>query len=280
MPINLETDWVRIAVSGATIDGRTIEPQWLRDASETYNPAIYTAVINVDHMDGNLGSVRQLRTVTVGKEIALEAKIRPNMQYFIRNQGWQEKLFFSMELVLKFRGTDKAYLTGLAATDDPASVGTTEMHFAKGKNVPGSVHFAFTDVEKFTSEPEKKTFTDQLRNAFLTFFKTQPQPQEDEQMNPEIKALFEAQHAQITALAATVTTLVEKLTVKPAEPPQDAEKSAPAPEIMALTASVNKLGEDFNAFSVKFESALQKSLPGTKTEPQTGAAGTDDDDLC
>lgn len=99
-------------------------------------------------------------------------------------------------------------------------------------------------------------------------------------MNPEIKALFDAQNAQITALAATVTTLVEKLTVKPAEPPKEAEKSAPAPEMAALTASVNKLGEDFNAFSAKFESALKKSLPGTKTEPQTGAAGTDDDDLC
>ncbi len=31
----------RVAVSGATVDGREIQPQHLRDAAASYNPAVY-----------------------------------------------------------------------------------------------------------------------------------------------------------------------------------------------------------------------------------------------
>ena len=39
-------------------------------------------------------------------------------------------LHTSCELMEKFADTDKAYLTGLALTDKPASLGTTQIHLS------------------------------------------------------------------------------------------------------------------------------------------------------
>ena len=39
----------RVAVEGATTDGRTIERQWLVDAAETYNPNTYGARVWLEH---------------------------------------------------------------------------------------------------------------------------------------------------------------------------------------------------------------------------------------
>ncbi len=41
-----------------------------------------------------------------------------------------QKLFTSMEVSPKFADTGKAYLVGLAATDDPASLGTEMLTFS------------------------------------------------------------------------------------------------------------------------------------------------------
>ena len=45
MPRSLVSFWKRVATSGATVDGRVILPQELRDIAETYKPSFYTAVI-------------------------------------------------------------------------------------------------------------------------------------------------------------------------------------------------------------------------------------------
>lgn len=52
----------RVAVSGATVDGREIQPQHLRDAAASYNPAVYGARVNVEHYlsmlpDSNFGAM-------------------------------------------------------------------------------------------------------------------------------------------------------------------------------------------------------------------------------
>ena len=50
MPRSLVSDWKRVATSGKTADGRTIDPQDLRDIAATYNPDTYTAVIWFEHI--------------------------------------------------------------------------------------------------------------------------------------------------------------------------------------------------------------------------------------
>ena len=42
----------RIGVEGATTDGRTIERSWLEEMAASYDPAVYTALINMEHIKG------------------------------------------------------------------------------------------------------------------------------------------------------------------------------------------------------------------------------------
>ena len=92
MPV---TDFVRIATSGPTIDGRTIQPDWLTEAADSYDPQnVYAARINAEHITGlrpngdypAYGQIIELKTeeVTVSidgqdrKETGLFAKLDVN----------------------------------------------------------------------------------------------------------------------------------------------------------------------------------------------------------
>jgi hypothetical protein len=135
----------RVAVEGATTDGRAIERQWLIDAAETYDRNTYAARVNLEHIRGvtadppfqALGDVLSLRTedvqLTVGgkteKRLALFAEIDALDPLVAMNKAGQ-KLYSSIEISPNFAGTNKAYLVGLAVTDSPASLGTEMLQFA------------------------------------------------------------------------------------------------------------------------------------------------------
>jgi hypothetical protein len=40
----------RIGVEGATTDGREIQREWLVQMAASYNPTVYTALINLEHI--------------------------------------------------------------------------------------------------------------------------------------------------------------------------------------------------------------------------------------
>lgn len=42
----------RIGVEGATTDGRVIERDWITQMAASYNPQVYTALINMEHIKG------------------------------------------------------------------------------------------------------------------------------------------------------------------------------------------------------------------------------------
>ncbi|MDP1019246.1 GPO family capsid scaffolding protein, partial [Klebsiella pneumoniae] len=44
----------RIGVEGATTDGREIQREWLEQMAASYNPAVYTALINIEHIKSYL----------------------------------------------------------------------------------------------------------------------------------------------------------------------------------------------------------------------------------
>ena len=52
----MKTKSFRVAVEGDTVDGRTIERQWLTDIASTYNPATYGARVNKEHIRGLSGT--------------------------------------------------------------------------------------------------------------------------------------------------------------------------------------------------------------------------------
>lgn len=140
MPRSLVTSWKRVATSGPTADGREIKVQDLRDCAETYTTSKYTAVIWVDHQRGNgaHGTVYSVRLIDNDPElakgqVALEVQIKPNARLLQLNSDG-EKLFSSVEITPNFAGSGRAYMTGLAVTDEPASLGTQELFFSRKAN--------------------------------------------------------------------------------------------------------------------------------------------------
>jgi hypothetical protein len=143
--LNAQVPFFRVAVEGATTDGRAIDRQWLLDAAQTYNRETYAARVNLEHIRGvtadppfqSLGDVLSLRTQDVqidvgGKtetRLALFAEIEALEPLVAMNKA-KQKLFTSIEINPNFAGTGKAYLVGLAVTDSPASLGTEMLTFA------------------------------------------------------------------------------------------------------------------------------------------------------
>ena len=162
----------RVAVEGATSDGRVIDRAMLEQIAASYDPNVYGARVNIEHMRGYspnsdfraYGDVTAVKTgeVEIGgiKKLALFAQISPTDELIDLNKK-RQKIYSSMEVRPRFADSDKAYLVGLAVTDNPASLGTEMLEFA-AKN-PNSNPFAarkekpddlFTAAEEFTLEFE------------------------------------------------------------------------------------------------------------------------------
>ena len=122
-----QSEPICILTAGPTIDGRNVEQQMVDDIAETYNPKTYNARINEEHWGWGekFGSVVSVEKR--GKE--LWGILKPNSKLL----GTIEKgqlLHTSCEITPDYAKTGKFYLTGLALTDSPASIGTTEMHLS------------------------------------------------------------------------------------------------------------------------------------------------------
>ncbi|MNJ48889.1 Phage capsid scaffolding protein (GPO) serine peptidase [compost metagenome] len=140
MPRSLVSYWKRVAVSGPTADGREITVQELVDCAETYSLSRYTATIWSEHErePGGHGTVYAVRLIDDDPEletgqVALEAQLKPNDDLlYLNDRG--KKLFTSVEITPNFANSGRFYLTGLAVTDSPASLGTQELYFSKRSN--------------------------------------------------------------------------------------------------------------------------------------------------
>ncbi|MCU5773083.1 GPO family capsid scaffolding protein [Erwiniaceae bacterium BAC15a-03b] len=139
----------RIGVEGATTDGREIQREWLVQMAANYSPSVYTALINLEHIKSfspestfsRYGKVtaltaEEIKDGPLAGKMALYADIEPT-DSLVELVKKGQKLFTSMEVNPKFADTGKAYLVGLAATDDPASLGTELLAFsAKAEHNP------------------------------------------------------------------------------------------------------------------------------------------------
>lgn len=142
MKKKFRSKWFRVAVEGATTDGRQIERQWLVDAAETYNPKTYGARVWLEHFRSLLadspfkayGDVLALRTEEVDvagvKKLALFAQIEPTDELVAMVNKAKQKIYTSIEISPKFADSGRAYLSGLAVTDTPASLGTEMLAFS------------------------------------------------------------------------------------------------------------------------------------------------------
>ena len=136
-----KTDWIVIATSGPTVDGREIDPKWLTDAAEVYNADERTAMLWPFHASpytyqfvDNYGHVDALKTEKFDDKIQLKARITPNRFLLEANKAGQ-KLFTSIDVGENYMGTGRFYLRALTVTDTPASIHTTRLQFSQGEAI-------------------------------------------------------------------------------------------------------------------------------------------------
>lgn len=282
MPRNLTTDWTCIGRSGPTIDGRLIKPEMIDQAADSYDVNLYTAVIKQDHYQGgySLGMVRELKSAANsegGRD--LFAKLAPN-DYFLSLNKDGQALFTSMELLPNFRGTGKFYLTGLAATDNPASAATTELRFA-------SISDTATLLSAFTQHPSLTTPDDEHPPRWFTkFFTKSTHSESEDDMDAKTIEAFNAKFAQMEQSIAVL---------KPAETPDaDAQKEdyatlkaefeafkvefAKQPEKADDTTAeqLKKLTEDFSVLADEFKKAISETNGTDGGEHFSAKTDTDD----
>lgn len=136
-----KSKFFRVAVEGATTDGRKIERTWLSEIASNYDPAKYGARIFMEHIRGFnpangfrcFGDVVAVKTETVTidgqKRLALFAQIEPTAEMVALTKA-KQKIYSSIEVNPDFAGGGQAYLVGLGITDSPASLGTEVLAFA------------------------------------------------------------------------------------------------------------------------------------------------------
>ena len=205
-----KTDWRVIGVSGETADGRTILAKELQEMADQYDPEIYGARINLEHMNflfpdfaGGYGDVVELKAEPWAKDetkTALLAKlnITDSLQK-LWDSG--QKIYTSMEITPRFADTNKAYLTGLAITDTPASLGTTANYTAAKTKAEEKIFTAYRQTEtqeiamtkpqdSNQTENQAKQLTEEHAEGIFSrlfdkyFGKKEPEPQETPTINP------------------------------------------------------------------------------------------------
>lgn len=181
----------RVAVEGATTDGRVIEAAWIDEMARNYNPKTFGALVNIEHIKGysgeapfnNYGKVLALEARDHELELngktekrrALYAKIEANDQLIALNRKGQ-KLYTSIEVNTNFAGKGQAYCMGVAVTDNPASLGTEMLAFsAKAatnpltcrKQNPGNLFTATDEPVELVFEDAGSGATSFSMDAFL-----------------------------------------------------------------------------------------------------------------
>jgi len=171
-----KSKFFRVAVEGATSDGRAIERSAIQGMAATYNPTLYGARIFAEHIRGYApdspfkayGDVTAVKAEEIpdgplkGK-LALYAQIDPTPEMVSLVKA-RQKIYSSIEITPKFADTGLPYLSGLGITDSPASLGTEILTFAaqhpdanpftSRKQHPDNVFTAATDAVEIEWEDE------------------------------------------------------------------------------------------------------------------------------
>lgn len=190
----IRTRFFRVAVEGATTDGRKIERSWIEDMAATYNAQTYGSRVWVEHIRsllpegpfrayGNvLAAKAQEDTVNGEKKLCLYVQLEPTADLVNMVNVQKQKLYTSIEVQENFAGTGKAYLMGVAVTDTPASLGTEMLAFAAQnpdasplkhrKSSPDTLFTAAEETEIVLEEaaapatPVIRSFSDRIKSLF------------------------------------------------------------------------------------------------------------------
>lgn len=263
-----------ILKAGPTIDGRDIPQKVIDDIAETYDPKKYTARINDNHSEWSWkgGSVLSVEK----RDDELWAEIKPN-SYLLRNIESGQLLHTSCEYREDFANTGKAYLTGLAFTDNPASLGTTQVHLSAQRGEEKAQLVSTGQTINYSEKPSQKdssTAEQSLLKKILNLLTSAPhgdkeqlsKKEESEEMSKEIEELLKQSVEQNQKLSEQLGQLVEKLSVQDEPEPQE----EPKPEANPLADEVKQLSSKLDELTTK--------LSQTTDEQERNLAGEGGED--
>ena len=274
-----KSKFFRVATEGATTDGRKIERSWIDQMGKNFDRTKYGARVWLEHYRGTvpggpfdaLGDVIavEARTVEDGKR-ALFAQIEP-LPALVELNKKKQKLYTSIEVHPEFADSGEAYLSGLAVTDSPASLGTEMLAFAAGASANPLAARKIDKAALFSEAvPLELEFEDAapagesgaLAAVVAMFSKTLEkitgtQPPADPKP---------VQHSAGVVDANVQAALTQATTVMKAFAEQQAKD---ATALSDLTAKFNKLQEDFTETVKKLN-----NTPGGASRPEaTGGSG-------
>lgn len=274
-----QSEPICVLTAGPTIDGRFIEQQVIDDMVETYNPKKYNARINEEHWSWGpkYGSVLSVEK----RDNELWAVLKPNSALLATVERGQ-LLHTSVEITPNFADTGKSYLSGLALTDDPASLGTTEIHLSDETKKKGVTFFSsgatvgkeLIEHQEITKQDDI-TFLARLRSALG--FTNEPvklsTQEETDEMDKETKALLAAQAEQMTLLTAGLTKLTASVEALGSVTPKD-EPAAEVPPVDVDT----ELSAKVDDLSTKLDGLVEK-LSNMTDEEERHLAGLGDEEF-
>ncbi len=216
----------RVALEGATTDGREIAREWIVQMAANFDPVKYGARIWLEHLRGTLpdspfkayGDVIALKAEEVVidgvKKMALFAQISPT-EDLIKLSKARQKIYTSCEIHTKFADSGQAYLVGLGITDTPASLGTEVLAFAAQnpeanplqgrKSSPETLFSELTEVAlEFTDAPESeaKSLTEKVKGLLAKFT---AKKSDDDTRFTDINQAVEALLNHVVALSEQTT---------------------------------------------------------------------------
>jgi hypothetical protein len=276
----LTTEWFCIGRSGPTIDGRIIKPEWLLQAAETYSPKTYTAKIWPDHNRYlSYGKVLALRAEKNDQSgVDLFATLAPNA-YYQSDVRYEQKVHFSIEVTEDFAKTGKAYLSGLGATDDPASLGTSEAKFSRYAEQAGVYQAEFI-------EAETKTFADDTPHSLFAKFKTFLKNEANEEADMAGNKALEELKTEFAAMKDMLGKFTQQPGANGDDNPDEKNQGITAEQFTALTkrldefeakfsqqpnGDADKTGDALKELTEKFESLQTKLNDALKEQPGTDA---------
>lgn len=294
------SDWVVIATEGSTIDGRKITKAWINDMAALYSKDEYTALVWPEHwrsswapFEGkNWGVVEELKAEVLDDKLRLFAKITAN-QYLLDANKEGQKLFTSIEPDPDYKGEGRCYLMGLAATDSPASTGTTQLKFSRRKGEETALQAdALEEIDLsgfYTNQPHDfSKFFAMCKNFFQSGASSPEQTPETEQEDTEVTdaelkaALKETFSTLKTELSQEIETKFSALKLQPQEPETPEEQDPMKLFSAELTKQLKPLGdltEKFNGLDKKFSELETKfnalsGETGGQRPPEEGAGDT------
>ena len=257
-----KSSWFKVATAGPTIDGRIIEEQWIFDIVETYDLEEYTANIFPDHYSwqGNHGQVLEVKKEKDKKKRwCLFARVKPNRLLLNLNKAGQ-KLFTSIRVEPDFATTGKAYLSHLAITDTPASLGTSQLEFSSKENQEFSHVFGMDEpIELTFDDPDEldhlakevvknKGLSDRVKGLFS---KQKTQEQDDEPMSKEDRERLEKLEGQIGEFSTKIDELVSSNDESSND--EESEFSQKIKDLESQVASLKEENQSYSTLKTDFE---------------------------